>query len=416
DLDVFAQLHMNTTGEPKTETLDLPVLLAPYSDDFKNSLDSGIFPTDLIPEFTDKHLPFDASGTVSVDVIEASMRWKVTDASGNVYILEQVLNDAGVKKLNVSMVKQYELDPYTMKIEAAGKLILGIPNVTKTGIQTEFARLSGAFSMEISPEGLTIFATAEFHIGPESITIFDLTAAGLIVVNDQGFAANLEITSDIDIPLVDFNASFNIITNITETDIEYKIADRFLEDAYMSDRFIANLELGTGDLLTSILTNISTVTGGLDSGLLPSAVLAAITALGLELRTDAAVRVIYKGSRWEVTDVAGHEYIVQMNSSGELEIYASLGRSYLRISAGAPQLDGSVTDPQMYIIIMGMGELDFVNTFFYEGMFRIEVTETNLEMQMEGALAFTVLGTTLLSGTSTGYLLINSEGMFGYLD
>jgi hypothetical protein len=162
-LDVYAELQLNTTAVTKTETLNLPVLQVGF-DDHATALDAAngqLIPAALLAAFNDKHLL--VKDTALVSVVTAGSKWRITSGA-NEYTLEKTVNSAGVQKIDVLYNKQYVLDPYLFSIEAAGKLLLGIPNNDGTALATEFARLSGAFSIEISSEGLQIFAVAELQL------------------------------------------------------------------------------------------------------------------------------------------------------------------------------------------------------------------------------------------------------------
>jgi len=118
----------------------------------------------------------------------------------------------------------------TFLVEMAGKLVMRTP-----GTDTELFRLSGAFSMEISEDGVDIFVAAEMQVGPPDFTLFSFSAVGLLVIRESGFAAKFDLTYEIGDPSVlDFAINFKLQTNVTLQDQEYRISDTFIDGGYLS--------------------------------------------------------------------------------------------------------------------------------------------------------------------------------------
>ena len=121
----------------------------------------------------------------------------------------------------------------------AGKLLVGEPNDDDTAIKTAYFRLSGAFSMEISDDGFQMFVDAELTIGPPDVNLLNMTAIGLIIVNDTGLAINLELQNELDLgPVMDVNFKFFLILNTTSIDQQYNVPAIFMSNGYLSQNFI----------------------------------------------------------------------------------------------------------------------------------------------------------------------------------
>ena len=84
------------------------------------------------------------------------------------------------------LTETYVLAPELFRIEAAGKLILHVPDWNYDAqFGLELFRLSGAFSFEVSSRGLQILAKADVEIGPRDVRLFDFDALGVLIINDQ---------------------------------------------------------------------------------------------------------------------------------------------------------------------------------------------------------------------------------------
>ncbi|MBC8505088.1 MAG: tandem-95 repeat protein, partial [Chloroflexi bacterium] len=364
----------------------------------------------------------------SVTVTTTADGWTVTDGTDTYYI---ELNGSNLEVRTAPLMKYLQIDkgapqgdgsigpaePYFV-VHGSGKLVIGIPKADKSGIETELARLSGAFFMSISPQGLQIFVIGEMELGPEDFDVqfFNADVLGLILVNNDGFAANLEITSNLDLgPLLQFNSSFQVITNITEQDQLFRVPEMFIQGNYLSQGFIDALEEGPGDLVVRVEDGDEALADELDTGSLPGSLLTAIND-NTDTPLGGGITVTTTASGWEVTD-GTNTYFIEANDSN-LEVRTTPVMKYLRITDGPPQVDGTIDDAAPYLIIQGSGDLVVLpefNAFVLTGDFRVELTPTHLEMDMKGALAFNVFGVTLLSGTAEGSLTINSAGFLGYV-
>jgi len=404
---------------------DLVVRVDDSGSKFSTPLNGGTLHADLrtaINENTGNPLG------ASVTVTQTTDGWTVTDGT-NTYYIE--LNDSNIEVRTPPVMKYLQIDkgalqgdgsigpaePYFV-VHGSGKLVIGIPKADKSGIETELARLSGAFFMSISPEGLQIFVIGEIELGPEDFDVqfFNADVLGLLLVNDDGFAANLEITSALDFgSLLQFNTSFQVITNITEKDQVFRVPEMFIQGNYLSQGFIDTLEEGPGDLVVRVDDSEESLRNVLNTGSLPGSLLTEIND-NAENPLGGGVTVTTTADGWEVTD-GTNTYVIEVNGSN-LEVRTTPVMKYLRITDGPPQVDGTIGDAEPYFIIQGDGNLVILptlNAFVLTGDFRVEITPTHLEMDMKGALAFNVAGVTLLSGTADGRMVINSAGFLGYL-
>ncbi|MFC1820933.1 hypothetical protein ACFLZG_07625, partial [Thermodesulfobacteriota bacterium] len=117
----------------------------------------------------------------------------------------------------------------TLQIQIAGKLIF---KAGKDG--DELFRMSGVFLLEINNEGLSMFVDAALVIGPPDVNIFDFHAVGVMIINSEGFAADISVSMSIGqgSVLEDFfsvSLSARIILNTTGQEQGFQIPDRFLE-------------------------------------------------------------------------------------------------------------------------------------------------------------------------------------------
>jgi len=91
--------------------------------------------------------------------------------------------------------------------------------------------LSGAFSIAASPAGLQVFATASFTFGP-SIAAFTFSTVGVLIINGDGVAGDLDVTmavgSSLSSVMTAANVSARIIFNTTGADQSVSIPAAFL--------------------------------------------------------------------------------------------------------------------------------------------------------------------------------------------
>ncbi|MFM9116345.1 MAG: hypothetical protein ACKOU6_09330, partial [Planctomycetota bacterium] len=215
-------------------------------------------------------------------------------------------------------------------VEMAGKIIFLTP-----GTNTELFRLSGAFSLEISSNGFSMFVAADLIIGPPNFNLFTFHAAGLIVVNSKGFAVLCELTYSVGDPaLLDFAINFNLQVNVTNEKQVYRVSDTFLSGNYLSNSFVARLK----------------------------------------------------------PDANGSRRIIE-------------------ISAGVPQLDGSEGNAEPYVIISGTGSLTISQLITLRGDFRLVVSGSQLELEVNARVNIGVLGELIASG----YIKITSDGLVASL-
>ncbi|MHC5112264.1 MAG: beta strand repeat-containing protein, partial [Planctomycetota bacterium] len=310
------------------------------------------------------------------------------------------------------LTETYVLAPNLFRIDAAGKLLLGIPKLDGSGIDIQLLEIRGAFSFIISSEGLTVFARGLVSFGPADFQLAELDALGLLIINDDGFSLRLELTRGIDnIPLLEFNASFALIINTTKKNQEFEVPSKFFE--FLSEGFIDELQYGQGDLLFS--TSVTDLDmDSLNDGTMPSSVTSAFSSAGKTLSGSVTVRTIYNDTRWEIVDSAGNEYILEGNDqiAGQIDIYESKGKKFVVIPRGPPQTDGSLGEATEFVIVTAEGNLNIADLLTADGTFRMQITPDRFDLFMQAEIDLDPLGDAGLVGT----LVIDENGAYGSLE
>ncbi|MEX0323828.1 MAG: LEPR-XLL domain-containing protein [Puniceicoccaceae bacterium] len=87
-------------------------------------------------------------------------------------------------------------------------------------------KVDGVFYLEVSTDGLEVFADGELSLGPAGNELLDFDATMLFVVNLNGFAGRvtLQVTSNL-IPGVEFSGAFHLAFNTTFERVEFLIPD-----------------------------------------------------------------------------------------------------------------------------------------------------------------------------------------------
>ncbi len=255
NLNVFAQLLVNTTSSIQVEALLLKVLHTSLAEDLIDTLNTGgtlASDNTLITQMLAMNIPL--SGAISIAVLTASTQWQLTDAAGNIYILNKTLNSIGDAMLDVMQQKTFTLAPELFSIQMAGMLILGAPNSAKTAIATEYFRLSGAFDMQISSTGFQMFAAAMLTMSLADITLLNMDAMGLILIDNDGIAINLELQNQVDLgPLLDVNVAFFLLMNTTAKNKTYIVPTQFISGGYLSQHFIDTyIQSSNGNFIITI--------------------------------------------------------------------------------------------------------------------------------------------------------------------
>jgi hypothetical protein len=143
------------------------------------------------------------------------------------------------------LTESYELEPEMFRIEAAGRMVLHVPTFDKDDpFGLELFAMRGAFSMEISKEGMEVFAKADIELGPEEVRLLDVDALGVLIINDKGIAGDIQVTVGAgNIAAIkdwfDFEVSARVVFNTANIEQEVAISDRFLP--YLTPEFIATL-------------------------------------------------------------------------------------------------------------------------------------------------------------------------------
>ena len=185
-----ALLEINSTGDTKTETITLPGLagdtIFSVSDTtLVSALDSGALPQVIFNDFTANDIVL-AAGT-GVSVINPGHEWEVTDTAHKnaKYFIELDGNELDVK----GEAQTFNLAPYTLEVAVTGELVVSEP--ANSG--NEWFRLDGGFFFKIDTTGLEAFVTADLVLGPPALQVFDFNATGLLLINNQGIAAHINV-------------------------------------------------------------------------------------------------------------------------------------------------------------------------------------------------------------------------------
>ena len=250
NINAFSQLMINTTNAKQTEELLLQVMQVTASSDVTtivNALNAGgvlpgaggVLPGSniLLTQMGSFNIPL--SGAVTVTVLATNTQWRLTDTAGNVYIVNSIANNLGNPVLYVLQQKTFSLLPNIFSLQIAGLLIIGQPNAAKNAIATPYFSLTGVFDMEISSNSFSMFANAALVIGPTGFNLLNMQAMGLIIVNPDGLAVNLELQQAVNLgSLLTSNISFFLIANTTSKNETYIVPQKFISDGYLTQNFI----------------------------------------------------------------------------------------------------------------------------------------------------------------------------------
>ena len=228
-------------------------------------------------------------------------------------------------------------------------------------------RMSGVFLFEIDNQGLKAFANAQLTVaGGEFL---NMEAIGVLIINDQGVAADLEVSLSIDVPGLAASASARLLLNTTGAEQGIAIPDQFLDS--LSSTALSRLVDQNG---ASIDTS-----GGPDN-----------TGDGV---------------------VSQEELDTARAASGDLRYV---------VAAAAPSIgdllfgDGSASnaEPGFYIAIAFSANLRLGNAFDLSGKFGLIVTEERFDLLIGASISIGPLGNVGASGA----IRISSDGLVGRIE
>ncbi|MFO0878227.1 MAG: hypothetical protein U0840_12825 [Gemmataceae bacterium] len=133
------------------------------------------------------------------------------------------------------LTQTYQIEPYSLMVAAAGKMIFSVPTFNDAApFGQEMFRINAVASLNISSEGLAMFVKGDLEIGPPDVRLLDIDALGVFIINDQGFAGDVQVSATVgDIPaLKDYlqlDVSARVVFNVTGQAQQVKILDRFLD-------------------------------------------------------------------------------------------------------------------------------------------------------------------------------------------
>ncbi|MFN9046546.1 MAG: hypothetical protein ACK5YC_00320, partial [Planctomyces sp.] len=248
------------------------------------------------------------------------------------------------------LTETYVLPPLYFGLQAAGKMVLHVPDFNEDDqFGLELGRLSGVFSIEISPAGLEVLVQGRASLGPPNIPLFSdgdaadegsseltkLSVVGVLAIRPNGFAADLIIEAQAGFnEYVAFEGDFRFVTNVFGDDQEVRIPHRFIDGGYLPADFIRDL----------------------------------------------------KPTKDPSDDPEELAYVVP---------------------GGAPKWGGGQGPTGPYLVMQGQAELYIVDVFVVEGSFRIEVSTEGLFIQADGGLLLKEVG----SVNARGYLELTREGL-----
>jgi 6-phosphogluconolactonase (cycloisomerase 2 family)/Ca2+-binding RTX toxin-like protein len=128
--------------------------------------------------------------------------------------------------------KTFQLAPLTFAVAMAGELVVEQND-------EELFRMDGAFFAQIDVSGLQMFALADLKIGSGDDSPFDFNAMGLLIINQQGLAASMNVSlaagngGDEDFELT---GDFDFAMNTTEAIQSFAVPDMILNVMSAEDR------------------------------------------------------------------------------------------------------------------------------------------------------------------------------------
>jgi hypothetical protein len=233
----------------------------------------------------------------------------------------------------VILTDPLEAGPYA-RISVAGGLGLDIAG---DGIQ-----MSGFFMLEVSNEGLQVFAAAGLEFGPDigassSEKLFDMYALGALVINASGIAADIDVSFSVGGALssvLAFNASARVVFNTTGADQSITIPKRYVD--YLNE---------TVDLASSFI--------------------------GKELY-DQGIDISHF---IRLTGTLDDRFTVNAD-----------GSATFTITGGAPRLDGGFDSPGPYFLVAIHGDLTIISTFVIDADFHLKISGDALEVAFNGEI------------------------------
>ena len=190
-------------------------------------------------------------GVMKMDTNFEKLRPAGIDADATAFLQFNFSNETQIETLTLpgqaagggDLTETYTLTPYLFALQAAGKLVMHIPDGNEdTTFGMELFRINGVFSMEISAAGLEVLAQGTLSIGPPELELFSLDVLGVLAIKPSVFAADLIITAHVGAhDLASIDGSFRLVTNVSGVAQEIKVPQRFIDGAYFPQDFIDRL-------------------------------------------------------------------------------------------------------------------------------------------------------------------------------
>ncbi|MEI7699746.1 MAG: hypothetical protein WCK86_08130, partial [Planctomycetia bacterium] len=190
-------------------------------------------------------------GVMKMDTNFEKLRPAGIDMDATGYLQFNFSNETKIETLTLpgqgpggsDLTETYTLAPWLFAFQAAGKLIFHVPDFNEdTNFGMQLFRVSGAFAMEISKEGLEVLAQGTIEIGPEDLDLFDLNVVGVLAIKKNVFAADLIISATAGVDgIAKISGDFRLVTNVSGLDQEVKVPQRFIDGGYFDQDFLDRL-------------------------------------------------------------------------------------------------------------------------------------------------------------------------------
>lgn len=346
------------------------------------------------------------------------------------------------------------------EIHANGTLLFGSNSGTTAVPDYNGFVLNGDFYLTVSGTGLSVSANVNLGIYVAGTSLGTVTGTAAMLISSKGFAASLVVTASVDDPAGYYGFGGTLSLQVNTTGAQQTIGSVVIPagpngsssstgSPYFQVYISGSLALGTTNTTISASSTGLFVSGSFYLGISPSGLtvvangsLAAYAAGSqlLTLNANGALIINSSGIAGELTltrsagdplDSVGlysfsGSFSLQLNTTGnnyyvgtDGTVYTSVpppGTNYVAITAGP---DGSTTTPgSFYFEIQASGTLTFGTTsdgFSLNGNLYLVAGAAGLAISANASFTASVGGTTLLTMSASGALIITSTGLAGEL-
>jgi hypothetical protein len=101
----------------------------------------------------------------------------------------------GSAVLRTSGTKTWDLPAKMFRFQASGRFVIHVPDFNEDEIMgTQLFAIRGTLFFEPSSKGLQVFVDAEVEVGPDDFQLFELRVVGVLIINKEGIAGDLELS------------------------------------------------------------------------------------------------------------------------------------------------------------------------------------------------------------------------------